>query len=926
MTEPADDWSPELEAESGGAGPDPLLVPNLLGDLDALSDLLAREIRREAWLDSFLLAAGINQVAEDYLDANAISRRRVARYLHRVAPGPVGSVAAAAVRTFDAGAWGVRSVRPGERNAAAWQRRAGALVDSLADAVVMPPSAGHAARLAAPATGLLDHRLGLPARLRRSIVRVPSCFRNFDQHPADIERLTYEFTRRWPDRSRDIVVVGVRTSGSYTAPLHGAHLRAHGYEKVRVITVRPGQRWRRRETDSIASLVRLGGLALVSDDPPKSGGSVAGAALELEKLGLPARSIILLLQTLGETTSLPDRLQQYASVVVQWPEWSVQQRLAPQAVRQTLGDMLGPEIEVRAVDRVPLPAPERPRGHVHARYRVEISDRSRAGGQLREVQVQGVGLGYFGEHAIAVARVLTGFLPQLIGFKDGLLYRQWLPEESRLEDIATEDVGHIAERVVDYAVARSTALPVTEDFSLRLIDRGAVWQRAGDILARGFGRAAQLVRPLSHPLAKRLLHVARPSVIDGRMDVKAWFREGPPERLLKIDFAERAFNSLDVYCYDHVFDVAGLAPGTSDPKVAAIVGETYHQRTGGRIDPERWLLYRLIHVMEQHRDEPEQRVDIERALAREMQQYYRDALFAGIEVSRSGALCAFDVDWSLETRSLGFPALTPAGAFALHALARHGYRVCIATGRSIDEVRERCRAYGLTGGVAEYGAASYEAGADRVRDLLTREDHELLAWVRQALSATPGIAVDTDYTLAVRAYRFDSKGRRRGVGAEVIESVLRADGPGAGVRAIPGAYQTDFMVNTIDKSGGLRTLATDLRVEALDGRLFALAVGDSAEDLPMMMLARLALAPANSEPAVRAAGIRILARAGPRGLAQAAAELIGHPPGKCAQCRVHDLPDRSRLMLTALAAQDEFGLGKAVQALRLARALATARL
>jgi hydroxymethylpyrimidine pyrophosphatase-like HAD family hydrolase len=926
MTEPADDLSGELDAASGGPGPDSLLVPNLLSDLDVLAVLLANEVGREAWLNSFLLAAGINQVAEDYLYANSIARRRVARYLHRVAPQPVGSVAAAAVRTFDAVASAARSMSPGERGAVAWQRRAGVLVDSLADAVVTPPSAARSAGLAAAATAVLDDRLGLPTRLRRSIVRLPSCFRNFDQHPADIERLTYGFTRRWPGRSRDIVVVGVRTSGSYTAPLHGAHLRALGYKNVRVITVRPGQRWRRREIDSIASLVRLGGLALVSDDPPKSGGSVARAALELEKLGLPAGSIILLLQTLGEATSLPDRLQRYASVVVQWPEWSVQERLAQTAVRQTLGDMLGPETEVRAVDRLPLTATQGARGHVHARYRVEVSDPLYGGFHEREIQVEGVGLGYFGEHAIAVARPLKDFLPELIGFKDGLLYRRWLPEASRLQDIATEDASRIAERVVDYALARSAALPVTEDFSLRLVDRGAVWQRAGDILARGFGRAGQLARPLSFPLAKRLLRVARPSVIDGRMDLRAWFLEGRPERLLKVDFAERAFNSLDVYCYDRIYDVAGLAPGTSAPKVPAMVRETYHHRTGERIDPERWLLYRLVHVMEQHRDEPEQRVDIERALAREMQQYYHDALFAGIEGSRSGALCAFDVDWSLETRSLGFPALTPAGAFALHALARHGYRVCIATGRSIDEVRERCRAYGLTGGVAEYGAALYDASADRVRDLLAREDRELLAMVRQALSATPTIAVDTDYTLAVRAYRFDSKGRRRGVGAEVIESVLHAGGLGAGVRAIPGAYQTDFMVNTIDKSVGLHALATDLGVEALDGKLFALAVGDSAEDLPMMMLARLALAPANSEPAVRAAGIRVLARAGQRGMAQAAAELIGHMPGKCASCKVHDLPGRSRLMLTALAAQDESGLGKAVQALRLARALATTRL
>jgi hydroxymethylpyrimidine pyrophosphatase-like HAD family hydrolase len=926
MTESADDWTGELDEAPRRPRPDPLLVPNLLGDLDALAELLAREVGRKAWLNAFLLAAGINQISEDYFHTSTISRRRAAAYLRRAAPRPFGSAAAVAVRTFDSVAWAARSLPHADRRAAVWQRRAGALVDALAGAVATPPSDAWAKSLAAASTALLLDRSALPAELRRSIVRLPSCFRNFDQQPDDIERLTHEFSRLWPDRSRDISVVGVRTSGSYTAPLHSAYLRGLGYERVRVLTVRPGQRWTRRAVESMRSLARLGGLALLSDDPPKSGGSVAKVALELEKLGLPAGSIILLLQTLGDAASPPMRLQRYPNVVLPWPEWSVQAQLAPAAVLQALRAVLGPESDIRALERLPLPAAPRPRGHIQARYRVELSGSSHGGPHVREIHVEGVGLGYFGEHALTVAQRLQGFLPEVIAVKDGLLYREWMPEEKRLKTIAPEHVGRVAETVVDYAVARSQALPVAEDFSLRLVDRGAVWQRAGDILARGFGRAEKLIRPLSYPLARRLLHVAKPSVIDGRMDVKAWFRAGSSDQLVKVDFAQRAFNSLDVYCYDHAFDVAGLEPGASDPAIAATLRETYLRRTGIAIDPERWLLYRLVHVFEQHRDEPEQRVDVERALAREMQGYYYDTLFAGLDTRRSGALCAFDVDWSLETRALGFPALTPAGAFALQALARHGYRACIATGRSIAEVRDRCRAYGLVGGVAEYGAASYDAGTDRVRDLLSREDHELLAGVRRALSAVPGIEIDPEHTIAVRAYRFDSTGRRRGVDPDVIASVLRAAGSGDGVRAILGSYQTDFMVNTIDKSVGLRALAADLGLEAVDGKLFALAVGDSAEDLPMMMVARLALAPANAEPAVRKAGIRILARAGQRAVAQAVAEVIGHAPGGCDRCRVKPLPDRSRLFLTALAAQDASGAAKAVHVLRLARALATTTL
>src|SRR5205814_365637 len=72
----------------------------------------------------------------------------------------------------------------------------------------------------------------------------------------------------------------------------------------------------------------------------------------------------------------------------------------------------------------------------------------------------------------------------------------------------------------------------------------------------------------------------------------------------------------------------------------------------------------------------------------------------------------------LETDTLGYPTLSPAGALALRALLAHGYRPVLATGRSTGEVRERCRAYGLPGGVAEYGSAIYHAATDRTCSLV----------------------------------------------------------------------------------------------------------------------------------------------------------------------------------------------------------------
>jgi hydroxymethylpyrimidine pyrophosphatase-like HAD family hydrolase len=892
-----------------------------------MTGLLLQEIAREAWLNAFLLAAGLNQIAEDRLHGDPISLARVARHLNRVIKGPVGWVAAAGVRAADATRWRVRTLPFSDRSTAAWQLRIAGMADELAEAAVSSPGRSVARELLASAHGLARDRARLPITLRRSVMRLPSCFRNFDQQPADLEHLTEGFSSRWPDRLQPLAVIGIRTSGSYTAPLHGAFLRARGYKHVRVLTFRPGQRWRPHELYALRAVMSSGGLALVTDDPPKSGRSLARTAHELERLGFASESVVMLLQTLGGMDSLAEALQRYPSVVRRWDEWAIQSRLEPQAVQHALAEMLPPTSAVHAVHRLPLAERSTHRGHVRALYRVEVSDHTNPAGRQREVYVKGVGFGYFGEQSVAVAQPMREFLPEIFGLRNGLLFREWLPEGCRLGPIEPERMDSVAADIVDYATRRARALPVAEDVSLRLVDRGAVWQRSSDILARTFGRGGQLARPLLHPVVKQLLRVARPSVIDGSMALPKWF--GPADiggRLRKVDFEERAFCSLDIYCYDHVFDLAGCVHA-GDPTLSQALRKIYRQRTGSPIDAERWLLYRLVHVAELERDSTRESVEVERAFAREIQNYYEETVFTDVGFERAGPLCGIDVDWTLETRGMGFTCISPVGAFAMRALSRHGYRPVLATGRSLDEVRQRCQAYRVVGGVAEYGAATYDSRTGRVRRLLSADERRDMDRLREALTASEGVLLDDDYREAIRAYRFNERGQRRRLRPETIMAALTAAGVAERIRSIEGIFQTDFMVSSINKGTALRILAGDLGVQpdAGDRKLLALAIGDSAEDLPMLELAQRAIAPANADRAVRSAGTRVVNRPGPAGLAQAVSELIGHRPGACAECDAGHLPPRSRLLLGALGAQDARRFGKLVQAARLAADLIRSR-
>ena len=73
-----------------------------------------------------------------------------------------------------------------------------------------------------------------------------------------------------------VCVVGVRTSGSYLAPLLAGSLRLRG-RPAEVSTLRPGQRWTRAEARRLRGAASAGATAVLVDDPPRSWSSVARA-------------------------------------------------------------------------------------------------------------------------------------------------------------------------------------------------------------------------------------------------------------------------------------------------------------------------------------------------------------------------------------------------------------------------------------------------------------------------------------------------------------------------------------------------------------------------------------------------------------------------------------------------------------------------
>ena len=892
-----------------------LLLPDLLQDLGTLVALLVERIEREDDLDAYLLSVGVDQILEDSLGGRPSIGgrawgRRVGEVLSRSRRSqPVGRVLLAALDLADAAA---------ARTAPVIKARAAHVLasDLAADlaGVVLRPSAAlptDRQRFGDRAGELAKATAGLSGRRRTSTLRLPSCFRSFDQQPLDLVLMAQRYAQRWPSKDASILVAGVRTSGSYLAPLLAAALRFEGYRSVSSISLRP-----RASTDagSRALLERCAaqdGMVLIVDDPPTSGGSVAAVARRVERAGISPDHIVVMLGTDDAADGVHAPLRGYQSVLLPAGEWAVQRQLEASAVAQQLDLMLGSGARVVEVKAHPAPEPTA-RAHVRRRYTVLLED---GGGERAcEVVVEGVGLGFFGRHHLAVSSRLDGWVPPVLGVEHGLAYRLWIDE------IVPQDAPNAEDdraRMVAYAASRRAALAVGSDRSAGIVGNHAVWEVASELVAACFGPLGDAVRPLYvDPLMRRLLRPAAPSVVDGRMEADKWVRSG--DRLVKTDPTSGAFSHHDLSCYDAVFDLAAVAleagRGADHPRSVAGVKAHFEELTASTVDDGRWLLYQLVHLWNGKRLGRLVPAETSLAGARALQRFFAEVYLADLPAVDDGPLCALDLDGVSESTTFGWSAPTRASMVSVRALRAHGYRVVLATGRSLPEVIDRCAAYGLAGGVAEYGAAAY-SHADRKADILVPESEaEGLADLRGQLDRRSDLEVDPHFRHVVRVRQVAG-----GKGGPMPDTEISpAAGPGPPPwRTVVGLHQTDIVPRSVDKGAGLENLASRLAPGAPE---IALAVGDSSSDLPMLAKARRAFAPANASAELRRPGVDVLRAPYQAGLAQAVSAFLGHRPGTCRACRPRPMSADIRLLVDLLSLREGGNLGVARRALPLTAA------
>ncbi|WP_367652174.1 HAD family hydrolase [Rhodococcus pyridinivorans] len=870
----------------------PLTPVDLLFTAPELAELLRQALREGHWLDAYLLAAGATQLVDDAIRPDPAQLYRAAALLRRddsMAVRLVGSITYAAAGTISAVMVGVH-----HRNLDRLRTSLRDLTFELARMIVDPTTR----QPSLPPR--LEPTLHALANRESDVVRVPSCFRSFDQHPDDMVELARRFHER-PAAARRVCVVGVRTSGNYLAPLLGAALERRGTPEVSAVTYRPGRPWERSDAKILRSTAREGGTILVVDDPPVTGGSIADTARAVETLGIPRHRIVLVVALAEEMP--PPALARWEGVYLPWNRWAVHRRLTRTALAATLREMLGPAYRVVASGPRRLPGDNRAR--VRARFSVTfITESSNC---RREIIVEGAGLGFFGRHAVAVAAPLQNHFPHVYGVSEGLLYRDWVsgPEIS-------EDFSELAESIAKYVADRGRALRVLRDPTRSLRDRGTSAAAAARVLSGMFGRFDLFGQYLLLDRVTRgLLRTDTPSIPDGQTQLQYWRRSSRSGAVRKVQFHQSSFSNLEITCYDSVYDLAGAAVESPAHEFEELLRTCYTERTGEAIDPERWLLYKLTALWRLCRTGDMNRDDIEFRSASAVHEYLSTVIPPIDHDVRvlGGPLCAVDLDGVLETSPLGYPCTTPLGALSVRALAAHGYRPVPVTGRCLRDAIDRCRRFGLVGAVAEYGAVVYDARTETWTDLRTTGAVAALERVRAHIAGLDDIRTDPRFRFVVRARS------RSGPLPDVVAAgvVAAADGR---VRAVQGQSQTDFVPQEVDKSSGLSWLAHRLDEE------IALAVGDSGEDLGVLAMAGLSRAPRNADEMVHRSGVTITPHAYQAGFADACSDLLGHRPGGCPHCAPLALSARSRLLCSVLALREDGIQGLPLRTMRLAAAFA----
>jgi hydroxymethylpyrimidine pyrophosphatase-like HAD family hydrolase len=880
----------------------------------------------EVVTNTFLLSCAITDTIDDYLLGNTLDFSKLVRIL------PIAAPAVRIVhKVLD---WRSRVRLLFLIKLRAWRDAwAGEVTDFLQHAVIRDAQPASALKQRDRLIELLTPQFDKDLASLRP--KIPAFFRSRDFATPDCLELARKLILQFPDSDRPAIVVGLRTAGSFLAPLVCAHLRSHGHN-ASWIAIRPVKglaSWERRELE-LAS--KRNSRALITDESVHSGQTLAKSISLLRKAGFAEEDIVVLNPV---EPALPDwkssRLFQALSkinVITLEPRERYKCRFLDSQIE--IEKLLDEYFTARGYSEVRVVTgseterlnatwrdqpPERVDHRLKRIYEVHLKDAA-GSSEIRYVLAKSVGWGWLGYHAFIAGQRLAKWTAPILGMREGILYSEWISQN--VEILASgSDREPLVESLASYVAARAKNLCLEDNPITDLVndDRHKGVEILASSLLRAYGSrmvAASKRSDLRRQLARQNQFL--PVVTDSKMGSQEWIVAGDSPR--KLDFEHHCFGKNELSITDPAFDLASaiLYFGLSEMESDRLV-ERYVEESGDKTVEQRMFFNKLLASMRAQsladHDLGHPRLLSQRSVAN--RQYISAWNFLVGESVRECAklsihpkkiewhtpLVVADIDGVLDRMVFGFPCTTAAGIKAISLLHAHGFCIAVNTARTLQEVKQYCRAYAFAGGVAEYGAILWDAISGQERVLVAPESLEQVRRARDAFRRIPGCFLNDDYLYSLRVFTYQN-GRTAPVPpllAQDLLAGLNADR----LRVHHTGLDTAIVAKATDKGLGLTSLLDFVGLPKVD----VVAIGDSEPDLAMFRVANGSFAPGNVTCPKEAEllGCSIARSSYQPGLLEIAQRIVHPKGGTCDRCKdiERGWPKEKTLFVSLLEAADQ---------------------
>jgi len=878
------------------------LFEHLRESLNQLNSLHAPWQIEECKANMYLFASALASTVDDYLgdtppSISKISRRvpglRIPLLLAQKVVNVIHHLA-----TF-----------PQKMQAARWREKWTSNVDAICELL---------ARTGKPAPQQLDElrksieiciAIPLTKQLLNRRMQLPSGYRSQDLTHHDAFSLAKLFTATQVNRRSPLLIIGPRSMGAYFAPAARAKLLELGWTSVTWCTIRPKKGISPWEESALKALHSPDVQILVIDESPNTGNTFLLMVNLLRKRGVSSHRICLLaaMHPTRPDWRLPDKEETRGIKLIRLEADALHKNrlLEPNSAQPLLASYL----QDLGWDDVQLVQSSQT-SELNARLEEHFKDgfqcrlkrvfdvrlvKNGAPPVVRRVLAKSVGWGWLGYQAFFAGKQLAGFVPALLGLREGLVYMDWV---ERVDDKpARPPIEHLAAYVA--VRARKLCLKKDPTFAIRPRYGWTGWSVLIDSLRRAYGPIVGRLKvsALHRNLAQYACRV--PALIDGHMKPDDWFQTR--DSSCKVDYEHHNFGRTELYIVDPAYDLASaafefhLSPNDEQELMAH-----YVQMSGDPTVAERILLWKVVRgVVEVELANAtlgvetrsaarmirhERLVQARNFLVHHMNRFSASLLPDRLPLQWTRRLIFLDLDGVFDSDVIGFPQATASSLIALSRLHRHGFSVILNTARSVTDVRQYCEAYGLPGGVAESGCVFVDALGQSEISLVDPEAAEQLSRCKAAMQLLPGVFIDPNYQTAIRAFRYQGN-RTQGLSETEVRGVLERDGMDRLAFLLTYA-DTTILPKKIGKGSGLLWVKKYLRLDDEP----VVAIGDNDQDLDMFRAADLAFAPANCSKAVRefAAGskCRLMRQPNQRGLLEAVMQVL-HADGQlCEKCDV----------------------------------------